>query len=245
MRKPRALDLFCKAGGAARGLAAAGFDVTGIDIEPQPNYPYAFHQMDALSGDGHPDWIGYLRSFDFIWASPPCLANTPLRHAPNAKKHKDLIPETRAMLRKAGVMYVIENVPGAPLENPITLCGSMFHLNVNINGKRFDLRRHRKFETSENFTLGQPLCYHTAHAVIGIYGGHVRCRAKRHGGRGTREIWYGYYDIGSLAAEALGLPHGCMTMDEYSNAIPPAYAEWIARAAKAHIINRDGEWIKR
>lgn len=111
----RALDLFCCAGGASDGLVRAGFDVTGVDLDDQPEYPYRFMRCDALTGPFHD-------AYDFIWASPPCQAFTAYRRrSGHVAPALNLIPETRAILRAAGVPYIIENVPGAPLENPITL----------------------------------------------------------------------------------------------------------------------------
>ena len=112
--RPRLLDLFCGAGGAARGYQLAGFHVTGIDINPQPRYAGdEFVQADALT---YP-----LDGFDAIHASPPCQAYTSLRVMWNAIEHADLIPSTRANLIESGLPYVIENVPGAPLRNPLAL----------------------------------------------------------------------------------------------------------------------------
>jgi DNA (cytosine-5)-methyltransferase 1 len=151
MSKPRALDLFCCAGGATKGLQRAGFHVTGVDIKPQPRYcGDAFHQADALTFP--------LEGFDFIWASPPCQAFTALRFMPTAKDHPNLIPETRARLVEANIPYCIENVPGAPLGDSgylIMLCGTMFGLQTRDG--RAELRRHRLFETSFSIPL-RPAC---------------------------------------------------------------------------------------
>jgi hypothetical protein len=128
----RLLDLFSGAGGAAVGYARAGFEVVGVDIEPQPNYPFEFHQADALEfcrEHGH--------EFDAIHASPPCQAYTPLR-AVHGKDYPDMLAATREALEATGLPWVIENVPGAPINSGIFLCGTMFDLRVY---------RHRWFET--------------------------------------------------------------------------------------------------
>jgi hypothetical protein len=105
-----ALDLYCCQGGASHGLAAAGFRVVGVDIVEQPNYPFPFIRADAITT--------LPRGFDFVWASPPCQSHT-LAQRIQGREHPDLIEPTRAMLRASGIPYVIENVVGAPLENPI------------------------------------------------------------------------------------------------------------------------------
>jgi DNA (cytosine-5)-methyltransferase 1 len=161
----RALDLFCGAGGVTRGLMQAGFYVVGVDIIPQPRYVGdAFIQADALE---------YLRTadlsrFDLITASPPCKGHTVLRHAPRTKKHVDLITPTRPLLEQSGRPYCIENVVGAPLINPVMLCGSMFGLGAG----GFHLERHRLFEAS--FPLKAPgPCKHVK-PVVCVIGGHFR-----------------------------------------------------------------------
>ena len=139
---PRLLDLFCGAGGAAMGYHRAGFTVVGVDINPQRHYPFEFHQADALEFD--------VSGFDAIHASPPCQAFTAYKRRPNhVGDYPDLIWPTRQKLIASGVPYVIENIPKAPLLNPITLCGSSFGL---------DVRRHRLFES--NVPLLAPPCDH-------------------------------------------------------------------------------------
>src|SRR5688572_4477612 len=121
--KPRLLDLYCGAGGAAMGYHRAGFEVVGVDIQPQPRYPFPFHQADARS---LPNF--FLAAFNAIHASPPCQAYSPLGALSPDKTYPDLIAFTRALLDGSGVPYVIENVMSAPLvkERSIVLCGSMF-----------------------------------------------------------------------------------------------------------------------
>lgn len=221
---PKALDLCCGAGGVSAGLVRAGFQVVGVDIVFQKNYPFPFVQFDAVQMP-----MDYLRQFDFIWASPPCQAYTDMKHAPNTKgdAHPKLIEPLRDKLRASGKPYCIENVEGAPLIDPVILCGSMFGLGT----QGCQLRRHRLFEAS--FPIEQPECKHSG-PVIGVYGGHARRRAASAGGRGTRDVWVGGHK--AAAAEAMGIDW--MTLDEVSEAIPPAFAEHIGRAAMAHVTGR-------
>lgn len=214
----RALDLFCCAGGASMGLHRAGFDVVGVDLAPQRRYPFKFIQADALTFP--------LDGFDFIWASPPCQGYTAIRFAPGAKGAPLLIDAVRERM-PAGVPWVIENVEEArwALRNPVLLCGSMFGLGAQ--GCR--TQRHRLFEA--NFPLRHIACNHDSRPVIGVYGGHSRRRAASAGGRGTKDVWEGGHK--AAAAEALGIDW--MTLAELSEAIPPAYAEHIGRAAIEHI----------
>lgn len=224
MSRPRALDLFCCAGGASMGLYRAGFEVVGVDIKPRKNYPFHVIQHDALA---LPDTI--LGAFDFIWASPPCQGYSALRHAPNTVGAERLIGATRQRLQRIDTetLWVIENVEDAApyMRNPVTLCGSMFGLGAQ--GCR--LQRHRLFEA--NFHIPALECAHDERPVIGVYGGHARKRSALAGGRGTKDTWDGGHK--AAASEALGIDW--MTLGEMSEAIPPAYAEHIGRAAKARI----------
>lgn len=200
-KRPKALDLFCCAGGASMGLWRAGFDVTGVDIEDQPHYPFPFIRADATAMS--------LRGFDFIWASPPCQAHT-LAQRIRKNSHPDLIPVTRAMLKASGAgAWVIENVPGAPLLNPVELCGAMFGLKVY---------RHRLFEASFPLTVPE----HPEHVA-----------PLRKMGRAPQPGDFmhvvGNFSGVDQARQAMGIDW--MMRDELREAIPPAYAEHIGRSA--------------
>jgi len=214
--KPRALDLFCGAGGATRGLQMAGFHVTGVDNRPQPRYVgECFRIADALKYVEH-----YGREFDFIWASPPCQAFTSLnkRFKLDPRKHPNLIGATREALKIAGISWVIENVWGAPLKNPIVLCGSMFGLQ--LKGKGY-LRRHRLFES--NFFILAPPCNH--------FG---KGRALTIAGHGATDGKKGGMKLGANDARLI-LDTPWMNRDGAAQAIPPAYSEFIGRQAMQYL----------
>lgn len=216
MSKPLALDLFCGAGGAAMGLHRAGFDVVGIDVEPQPRYPFEFVQGDALRQPVRLD------DFDFIWASPPCQAHTSMKYMWNAKEHADLIGPTRNLLQHSGVLFVIENVPGAPLRTSIRLCGGSFGLGAHCDdGKYRQLARHRHFETT--FPVLAPSCACNGVEKLGIYGGL--------GGAANRTPPYKYGFKANVREARLALEMPWATTDGLCQAIPPAYSEFIGRAA--------------
>ena len=201
-------------------------EIVGVDIKPQPRYPFTFIQNDALlfSEKG-------LRGYDFIWASPPCQAHTALKTMWNAKQHEDYISETRWMLLRANVPYAIENVPGAPLYNPVKLCGTMFSLGCK--NPEAELRRHRLFECS--FPVFAPKCSHGTRDTIGVYGGHHRNRRRRtigiHGEGcqdARRKSDRGVFDFTvEHGREAMQIDW--MTIAELCEAIPPAYSEFIAK----------------
>ena len=226
MTRPRLLDLFCCAGGAARGYVEAGFDVLGVDVVPRRNYPFAFLQADATALD-----VRFVRYFDAAHASPPCQFGTALRHAPGTRKdHVNLIPATRALLVEAGRPYVIENVePVRPhLLDPVLLCGTMFGLGAQGH----ELQRHRLFEA--NWPLRAPgPCQHTGGPTIGVYGGHARNRSAKHGGRGTADAWVGGHE--AAVPQAMGLPFRSATLAEMSEAIPPAYTRHIGVQMLDHL----------
>lgn len=202
----RGLDLFCGAGGASMGLHRAGFEMTGIDIKPQPRYPFAFIQGDALEAD--------LTGYDFIWASPPCQGYSALKGLVTEIRPK-LIPQVRAMLKAAGVTYCIENVVGSDLVNPIRLCGSSFGLGV---------WRHRLFEMSDP-PLFVPECQHSDCPepidVTGT-GGPFKGKRKKGGGGSSRKP-----NNLAHAQEVMGIDW--MRRRELSEAIPPAFSEFIGR----------------
>jgi DNA polymerase I len=219
-KRLRVLDLYCGAGGATRGLQQAGFYVVGVDIFPQPRYPGdRFVQADAIEYLTTADLSG----FDFIWASPPCQAYTAVRHAPGKHRSADLVGPTREALRATGLPYVIENVEGAPLIDPIMLCGSMFGLETHPYPDGWRIERHRLFETSFPI-LSAPTCHHDDRPVCGIYGGHFRDR-RRAPGTNHRS---GSNIPTELGFKAMGIPRDAMTVAEISDAIPPAYARFIA-----------------
>jgi DNA (cytosine-5)-methyltransferase 1 len=220
--KPRLLDLFCCAGGAGMGYHRAGFEVVGVDIEPQPRYPFEFHQADALeylAAHGH--------EFDAIHASPPCQGYSALNTMWNSREHPKLIGQVRELLIKTGKPYVIENVEGAKKEliSPLMLCGSFFGLESN----GYQLRRHRLFE-SNVFLMRGNLCYH-AEKTVGVYGAKARDIAleKRHYSQDkeTRGAPVGVVLPKEVGFEAMGIDW--MTQDELSEAIPPAYTEYIGK----------------
>ena len=223
----KALDLFCGAGGAAMGLHRAGFDVTGVDIKPQPHYPFKFILADAMTFP--------LNGYDFIWASPPCQKYCALNTMRNAREHPDLVGEVRERLRVSGCAYVIENVFGAPLISPLMLCGSA----LGLSSHGYQLRRHRYFEASFHTGLW-PCCNH-APKTLGVYGAKVRdiAQEKRHYARerATRGKPTGVVLPQLYGKEAMGIDW--MTMDELSEAIPPAYSEFIGKQAIEAIRGRD------
>ena len=214
MTRPRLLDLFCKAGGMSMGYHQAGFEVVGVDIEPQPHYPFEFIQADAL--DVMAD-AAFMDTFDAASASCPCQAHSNAQRI-QGREHPDFIPATRVALTAWGRPFVLENVPGAPLLNPVELCGCMF--------PSLRVYRQRLFETT--FTLPQPP--HVPHAAKVTKMG----RPPRPG-----EFMHvvGNFSGAQAARDAMSIPW--MTRDELREAIPPAYAAFIGGYLMAHLAATD------
>jgi DNA (cytosine-5)-methyltransferase 1 len=200
VRKPRLLDLFCGAGGAAMGYHRAGFDMVGVDIEPQPHYPFPFWQADAL--EFLADLTGH---FDAVHASPPCQRYIRSGNV-DREKHPDLLGPTRELLIRTGLPWVLENVPGAPMEAHALLCGSMFGLAV---------KRHRWFEANIPLLPWTPPCRHDE-PITGVYG-------HAHGKNGAAKGML----PSDLATWSREMGIDWMTAEEIVDAIPPAYTEWI------------------
>ncbi len=212
MTRPRLLDLFCGASGAAVGYHRAGFDVLGVDIAPQPRYPFEFVQADAMT---YP-----LDGFDAIHASPPCQGYSRMRHLPwlRNREYPLLLEPTRTRLQAVGAPYVIENVEDAPLmkapglfgSHGIVLCGLMFGLPIF---------RHRAFET--NMPLARP--HHPRHRG----GGHGRLINERRSQRTEVLTIAGHSRGWSPAEQRAAMGIDWMNRDELAQAIPPAYCQFI------------------
>lgn len=240
---PKLLDLYCGAGGAGEGYHQAGFEVTGVDIVDQPNYPHEFIKADALqylAEHGH--------EYDAIHSSPPCQCHSVMtkgRWKDRLENHVNMIPATRILLKHIGKPYIIENVYGAKdhLINPIMLCGSMFNLETKCGSQ---LRRHRLFECSFD-VWNVPLCNHKKGSVIGVYGGGQHPGRRYHKDKDGNLITphkvfpatIGVYGNSGGSSnrdgiqmfstqdrrDAMGIQW--MTGKELSQAIPPAYTKFI------------------
>jgi hypothetical protein len=229
VRRPKLLDLYCCSGGAGMGYHLAGFEVFGIDIDPQPRYPFEFAQDDAIAALGallNGTTSGMqLDDFDAIHASPPCQAHTTLTKGNRgrgwADQHVDLIAATRDLLIETGKPYIIENVVGAraELRDPVQLCGLSFDLKVF---------RHRLFESNVPLTVPEHQS-HRGHRVAGW----------RHGVKHEGDMFAVYGDGGGKGSvedwqRAMGID---WTTDRLSlaEAIPPAYTEHLGRQLIEHI----------
>ena len=203
------LDLFCGAGGAAVGYHRAGFEVVGVDIDPQPRFPFEFIQADALALSAE-----FLSQFDAIHASPPCQAFSRALGNRTTQATGEELGDIRPRLREAGKPYLIENVETAPVQGSVVvLCGTLFGLGV---------LRHRKFELGRFFCLVPP-CYHRGTVTTGEYTT-VHCH-----GAGCLRPENRRYDNQDLAKKAMGVDWPC-TLRELGNMVPPAYTEYLGRA---------------
>jgi len=208
----KVLDLFCGAGGASMGYKLAGFEVVGIDIKKGKRYPFEYYQRSVLELTAED-----LEPYDLIHSSPPCQLFSATRHLRNAQGKKsdkmDLIEPTRRLLIESGKPYLIENVVGAPLIDPVRLCGSSFGLKV---------RRHRLFES--NMPLKGSECDHKAQGrPVGIYGS-MKDEIPN-GGRTAKSM--------DEAKEAMGIDW--MIWSELVEAIPPAYTQYLGEQAKDYL----------
>ncbi|MGI5162756.1 DNA cytosine methyltransferase [Spirillospora sp. CA-253888] len=212
----RLLDLCSKAGGASMGYHQAGFDVTGVDIDPQPRYPFTFIQADALEVLADQ---AFMTQFDAVAASPPCQAFS-LAQRIQGRTHPDLIEPVRDRLTALGLPYVIENVVGAPLHDPVELCGCMFPgLNVY---------RERLFEFGHWPGITQPA--HRQHTEPLVKMGRPPVP-------GHRMHVVGNFSGVAQARAAMGI--GWMVRDELREAIPPAFTRHIGQALHTHLTSRN------
>lgn len=213
---PLLLDLFCGAGGAGKGYTDAGFDVVGVDITPQPNYPFIFRKFDAVDYlTRFMDLIPH--TFTAVHASPPCQVFSKMTGCrPGlADEYDDLIEPVRGLLEQTGLPYVIENVPGSPLKNPTELCGTMFG---------YELYRHRHFETNWPLTqLGHP-----PHVKPGGKAGHWK--------PGQVISITGHCSPMWLAREVMAIPW--MRRHELVQAIPPYYTQFVGSQLLQHLSER-------
>lgn len=207
--RPKLLDLFCAAGGAGMGYHQAGFDVVGVDINPQPHYPFRFIQADVLGLTAD-----FVASFDAIHASPPCqrYSGAAKLHG-NSASHPDLIEPTRGMLVASGSPFVIENVDGAPIRHDLMLCGTMLGLRIV---------KHRYFECSFPVFSLLPTCDHAD--VYDPWHGPRRTAKEFRQAQGTPWI-----PMAGGASRKEG-----RTGDLF-NAIPPAYTRFIGEQLLRHI----------
>jgi DNA (cytosine-5)-methyltransferase 1 len=215
--RPRLLDLFCGAGGAAMGYHQAGFDVVGVDIKPQPHYPFEFEWADAFE---FLDVYDGRMKFDAIHASPPCQRYSVTRNfTGKGDTHPDLVGPTRMRLQQAGLPWVIENVPGAPLRADYVLCGCMFNLRT---GSGMRLERERWFETSwQGFAM--VLGHDHSEPAITVAGHDVPSHQRKFG-RGV-----------TLAERKAAMGIAWMSRDELGQAIPPAYTRLIGEQLLQHL----------
>jgi len=225
MNRQRLLDLFCCQGGAGMGYHRAGFDVVGVDINPQPRYPFDFIQADALAYLSE-----HWREFDAVHASPPCHDHSALQNAtPKDYGTAWLLTATIDLLAKLGLPWVVENVPGqsarSAMPGALTLCGSEFGLGADCHdGTWRQLRRHRLF-LSNTFLIGAGGCAHRSRS-LGVYGE----------GSGANNVngRRGAYQ-GTTAERVAAMQIDWMDRRGLAQAIPPAYTEFIGEQLMTHL----------
>lgn len=240
MYKPLMLDLFCCAGGASMGYYRAGFEIIGVDLKFQKNYPFMFVQSDALEFMRrllHNETVQgvHISDIDAIHASPPCQFGTALKalhkNTDYASKHPNLIPPIRDALYRSGKPYIIENVAGSrkELRSPFMLCGTMFGLKTS---EGIQLRRHRYFEYSWSGLILVPRCNHNDGSAIGVHGGGQHPARRRpatihkngsSGGKSNRDN-IDHYGV-EARREAMGMDW--TSGSELNQAIPPTFTQFI------------------
>jgi DNA (cytosine-5)-methyltransferase 1 len=257
MNAPKLLDLFCCEGGASVGYHQAGFDVYGVDLfrhrgpdgklhgYRRQRYPFLSHQGDALTAmdvlltgkaidfgrqigdDWHSDWLR-LEDFAAIAASPPCQAYSITKNA-HTTEHPELVEPTRTRLIDSGLPYVIENVPGAPLKDPLLVCGTHFRMRAtDTDGLQVWLKRHRLFE-SNVFLMAAGICDHPEDILCaGVYGNGAPSRDAAKARRGG-------YTPPSQEVRAALMGIDWMSRNGLSQSIPPAYTRHVGEQLLEHI----------
>lgn len=223
-QRPKLLDLFSGAGGCSYGYYLAGFDVTAVDIIQQDDHPgsglYAFPGMIFVRADAINYGTEFAHEFHAVHASPPCQAHSALRHLHPDKDYECFLERTRSILERLSCPWVIENVPGAPLINPVMICGSFFGLRV---------RRHRLFES--NMPLRGTACKHKEQGrpidVSGTGGRRINRRKDDHGGNTMKPR--------NIVEARMAMGVDWMRRYELSQSIPPAYTEFIGKQLMEHI----------
>ncbi len=224
MRRPRLLDLFCGAGGAGMGYHRAGFEVIGVDVEPQPRYPFEFHQADAMTFP--------LDGFDAVHASPPCTGHSSMANVAGIRGHHGtewMLAATIERLTALGLPYAVENVRAANMPGALVLCGSEFGLTDGP----YALRRHRQF-LSNLFLVGAGGCSCSGRRIIGVYGDLAKndrpaTSRRRRDGRTHGDMRAGI----ERARRIMQMPWA--EARELTQAIPPAYATFIGEQLLAAI----------
>ncbi len=225
--RPKLLDLFSCAGGAGMGYHRAGFEVIGVDLTPQPNYPFLFIEGDALTLDNE-----FLAEFDVIHASPPCQSYSDLaKRNRNADDWPRLIEPVREILKRTGRPFIIENVEGAPLIEPVVLCGTMFP------GLR--VIRHRLFESNVPLVPGE----HQRHPLVFTHDKRKGHYGKLDQNKAFVQVTGGGNCSIANAKGAMGIDW--MTKSELNEAIPPAYTEFLGSQILTWLNDHDDETISR